>query len=239
MDGTKFIGVGTNVCEELEEIGINRQKITHVPNGVNTERFRPSDNKKMLRKKFRLPKDDLIILSFGRLTEVKQPQKLIEVFSGIERELKHVTIVIAGSGKLLDKTKEFVRQKRLRNVKFLGYVDHEKDAPDLYACSDYFIITSKYEGGEPTLTLAEAMASSLPCIVSDIPNFRFIEKIKSGIIVDFDDVGKATKEITEYLCKDNSGHAKNAREYAVNNLDWEIIAERYLVLFNEIKIKGT
>ena len=75
--------------------------------------------------------------------------------------------------------------------------------PDLYACSDYFIAASRYEGGEPILTLAEAMASGLPCIVSDIPNFRFIERVKSGIVVNFNDVEKVTEDVTEYLKNDN------------------------------------
>ena len=116
----------------------------------------------------------------------------------------------------------------------MGFVPDE-DLPDVYACSDYFIIVSMYEGGEPVLTVAEAMSSGLPCIVSDIPNFRFIERDKSGIVVDFNDVEKAAEEIIEYLKRDNSDHSKNAREYAVNNLDWGTIAGRYLELFYDVK----
>jgi len=232
----RFTAVSTQVCKELEEIGISKQKITYIPNGVDTKLFKPSasDDKKSLRKKFGIPEEDLIILSLGRLTEVKQPQKLIEVFSLIEKEIKDVTLVIAGKGELLGKTKDFVKQKKLDNVIFLGYVDHEKEAPDLYACSDYFIISSKYEGGEPVLTVAEAMASGLPCIASNIPNLRLVEDANCGIMVDFNDVEKAADEIVEYLKRDNLEHAKNARKYAINNLDWKIIAGMYLEEFERI-----
>ena len=118
----------------------------------------------------------------------------------------------------------------MKNVKFLGYVE-EEDKPYLYACSDYFIIASKYEGGEPNLTVAEAMASGLPCIVSDIPGLRIVGDANCGIVVDFNDIEKAAEEIIKYLSKDNSDHLENAREYTVNNFDWEIIAERYLEEF--------
>ena len=37
----------------------------------------------------------------------------------------------------------------LCKVLFLGYVDHDQDLPDLYACADYYLMTSKYEGGCP------------------------------------------------------------------------------------------
>ena len=230
-DKTRFTGVDSNVCEEIEEIVINRQRITYIPNGVNTVRFKPSDNKKMVREKIGIPEDDLIILSFGRLADAKQPQKLVEVFSVVEKEIKDITLVIGGKGKLLDKTKELAKQKNLKKVRFLGYVD-EKDKPDLYACSDFYIMTSKHEG-QP-LTLLEAMGSGLPCIVSDIPCLKIVEDAKCGVIVNFDDVGKATEEMIKYFERDNSEHSKNAREYAIKNFDWKIIAGKYLEEFEKV-----
>jgi glycosyltransferase involved in cell wall biosynthesis len=227
----RFTAVSQQVCKELEEIGINKERITYIPNGVDTEQFKPSNDKKILRKKFGIPEEHLIFLSLGRLTEAKQPLKSIEVFSRIEKEIKDVTLVIAGKGELLEETKEFVRQKKLKNVIFLGYVD-EEEKPDLYACSDYYIITSKYEG-QP-LTLLEAMVSGLPCIVSDIPNLRIVEDAKCGIVVDFDNEENAAQEIIRYLEGDNSEDLKNAREYAVKNLDWRIIAEKYLEEFERL-----
>jgi glycosyltransferase involved in cell wall biosynthesis len=225
-----FTAIAPPIIKELKEIGVETEIL--IPNGVDTEKFKPSNNKEVLRKKFGIPEDDLIILSLGKLSEAKQPQKLIEVFSAIEKEMKDVTLVIAGKGELLNKTKEFVEEKKLRNVIFLGYVD-EKDAPDLYAGSDYYIMASKYEG-QP-LTLLEAMASGLSCIVSDIPNLRIVEDANCGVIVNFDDIGKAAEEIIEYLERDNSEHSKNAREYALNNLDWMIISGYYYQLFMQIR----
>lgn len=235
IDGkARFSAISQQVCKELEVIGIDRQRITYIQNGADTELFKPSDAKKVLRKKFGIPEDNLIILSIGRLTEAKEPLKLIEVFSTIEKEMEDVTLVVAGEGELLERTKDFVRQKKLKSVIFLGYVDHEKDAPELYACSDYYIMTSKYEG--MPLTLLEAMASGLPCIVSDIPNLRIVEDANCGIFVDFNDEEKAAQEIIRYLEGDNLEHSKNAREYAVSNLNWKILAERYLAEFEKIWI---
>lgn len=229
---TRFTAVSRRDCDDVKGAGINC-KIIYIPNGVDIEQFTPSDTKKMLRKKFKLPEDNLVILSVGRLVKHKHPQKLIEMFSVIEKEIKNITFVIAGKGDLFKPLKEYAAKKNIKNIKFLGFVPND-DLPDLYACSDYFIISSKYEGGEPTLTVAEAMASGLPCIVSDIPNLRFIKGAKSGIVIDFNDVGNAAKNIVEYLEGDNSEHSKNAREYALNNLDWGIIAERYLDEFEKV-----
>lgn len=229
----EFTCVGTGVLNELSEIGISQDKMTHISNGVNIVRFKPSKTKRELRQKFNLPEDDTILLSLGRLTEAKQPYKLVEVFSLVEKSIKDITLVVAGSGELLDRTKKLAQKRDLKEVEFLGCVDYEKDVPDLYACADFYIMTSKYEG-QP-LTLLEAMSSGLPCIVSDIPSLRMVDEAGCGIAIDFNDDNRTAGEIIQYLKRDNSDHSTNARGYAVSNLDWKIIVEKYLKEFHKLK----
>ncbi len=230
---TLFTGVGKPVCEELEKIGIARDQTIYIPNGVDTRQFRPSTDKRLLRKKFGIPEDDTVLLSVGRLTHQKQPHTMIEVFSHLEKELGDVTLCIAGKGELLEETKDLAEKIGLRKVLFLGYVD-DRDLSDLYACADYYIMTSKYEGGMPPLTLAEAMASGLPCIVSDIPNLAIVKDADCGIIVDFTDLSVALIEILDYLKLDHHSHEINARNFATSSLDWEIITEDYLQALKDI-----
>jgi 1,2-diacylglycerol 3-alpha-glucosyltransferase len=157
---------------------------------------------------------------------------MIEVFSHLEKKLGDVTLCIAGNGELLEEVKDLAEKKGLRKVLFLGHVDYDRDLPDLYACSDYYIMTSKYEG--TPLTLLEAMASGLPCIVSGIPSLGFVKNADCGIIVDFTDLSVALAEILGYLKLDCHSHGVNARKFAVNSLDWEIITKSYLRIFQEI-----
>ena len=113
----------------------------------------------------------------------------------------------------------------IRKIKFLGHVDNKDALPNLYACSDYYIMTSKYEGSPSTLL--EAMASGLPCIVSDIPHLRMVKDAECGIIVPFGDIENAACQIKDYILEDHFDHSNNARNYAVDMLDWEIIARKY------------
>jgi glycosyltransferase involved in cell wall biosynthesis len=90
-------------------------------------------------------------------------------------------------------------------------------------------MTSNYEGAP--LTLYEAMASGLPCIVSDIPNLDIVQQSNCGIVVNFDDVETAAKKILTYMEKNISEHSDNARKFAEKELDWGIIAQRYKEMF--------
>jgi len=229
---TRFTGVGQPVCEELQKIGIPSDRITYILNGVNTRQFHPRPDKLMIRKRFGIPEDDIVLLSVGRVTHQKRPLTLVEIFSYIERKNPDVTLCIAGKGKLLEATKEMVQRKGLKKVLFLGYVD-DQDLPDLYACSDYYIMTSKYEGGMPPLTLAEAMASGLPCIVSDIPNMGIVSEADCGIVVNFENVLNAANRIIDYLKDTPDNHAQNGRFYAMN-FDWPIISDHYFKEYSKL-----
>jgi glycosyltransferase involved in cell wall biosynthesis len=229
-----FTGVGTNVCKELECMGVDQKRIFFIPNGVDTKKFKTQSTKEKIRKKYSIPENHLILLSVGRLTEQKNPFKLIDVFSHINKSIHNSTLVLAGRGELADKVKTYIDEKGVNNVILLGYVE-EDNKPDLYACSDYFIMTSRYEGGEPPLTLSEAMASGLPCIVSNISNFNVVKDADCGIIMDFKDLQRTGNEVVGYLERDNSEHSINARKYAEVNLDWDKITEEYLYYFYRFK----
>ncbi len=233
-DEAGFTGVSRKTCEEFQFITKGHKRITFIPNGVDTEAFKPTQEKEQLRAKFSIPNDATVLLSVGRLVYHKMPFKLIDIFEKIQRASREYVLLVAGKGKLFEPVKEYTKEKNVNNVRFLGFMP-EETLPDLYACADFFIIISTYEGGEPTLTVAEAMASGLPCIVSDIPNLQLVvEDAQCGIAIDFSDTEKAAERITSYLKEESSEHSRNAREYSVNNLDWKIIAQRYLEEFEKL-----
>lgn len=231
---TLFTGVGQPVREELERIGVARDRISYIPNGVDVRRFHPSPEKKALRKKFGIPEKGVILLSVGRLIPAKQPFTLIEVFAHLEKKHRDMTLCIAGGGELLEAAEDRARRLGVRNILFLGTVDHDRDLPNLYACADYYIMTSKYEGGMPPLTLAEAMASGLPCIVSDIPNLRIVKEADCGVTVALDDASRAADAILYYLHGEHADHAANARRYAEETLNWETLSARYAQMLEHL-----
>jgi 1,2-diacylglycerol 3-alpha-glucosyltransferase len=226
-----FTYVSDKVLDELISIGI-QNRCAFIPNGVNICRFNINDEKRITREQIGVDLDITAFISVGRITEVKRPFLMVDLFNSIQKVKEKSSLIIVGKGNKLNELKEYVANKNIPNIKFMGFVDDDY-LPYLYSCSDYYLITSEYEG-QP-LTLLEAMASGLPCIVSDIPNLRIVEESDCGIVVDFSHVEKAARKIIDYVNQDNSEHGKNGRKYAEEYLDWSIIAEKYLTQLEELR----
>ena len=220
----RYTYISDKVLDELISIGIQTRCI-FISNGVDIRRFNIMNKKRITREQIGIDQDSTVFISVGRITEVKRPFLMVDLFNSIQNVIKDSTLIIVGKGNKLNDLKEYVSNKNITNIKFMGFVD-DSYLPSLYSCSDYYLITSEYEG-QP-LTLLEAMASGLPCIVSNLPILRIVEEADCGIVVDFSDEEKAAHKIIDYIKQDNSEHGKNARKYAEEHLDWSIIAEKYL-----------
>jgi len=224
----KFVSISADIKNELSEIGIDKNRITCIPNGVDTHRFKPIKGSVASRIKLGLPENKKILLSVGRLTEQKQPCKLIELFSHLEKKDGNLFLAIAGKGELLEKSKDYAASLGVKNIRFLGFVP-DKILPKLYSTCDYYILLSKYEG-QP-LTLLEAMSSGLPTIVSNLPNLNIVEKNNAGISLNLKNMNSAAAKAIEFTKKNPALYSKNARKYA-ECVDWKNIAFVYLKIYN-------
>ncbi len=113
---------------------------------------------------------DIILLSVGELNKNKNHKAVIEALGAI-RKLHpalscHLHYCIAGRGRLHNELIKLADALGV-NLHLLGYRD---DVPELLKASDIFVLPSVREG--LNVSLMEAMASGLPCIVSDIRGNR-------------------------------------------------------------------
>jgi 1,2-diacylglycerol 3-alpha-glucosyltransferase len=224
-----FTSVSKSVIDELRIYNI-KSKITLIQNGVNIDQFHPRPNKNEIRHMLKIPNDKILFLWVGRMIYVKRPDILIEVFYLLQKEIDNLFLVIAGEGELFLNTKKLAVDYGLENVIFLGHVNQDI-LSDIYACSDYYIMTSSYEG-QP-LTLLEATASGLLPIVSNIRNLsNLIYDMQCGCVADFSDIKSASQKIVNYI-KDND-KCSDCSTYIKENMSWEECADKYVKLVASI-----
>lgn len=114
------------------------------------------------------------ITNFLFLSRVEKEKGIflsLDIFCLIQKDYPDLVFNIAGTGHALDKLKEIVANRNLKNVFFYGQVSG-KELVDLYMKSDIFFLQSESEG--MPAALLEAMAFGLPVVttpVGAIPDF--------------------------------------------------------------------
>lgn len=110
-------------------------------------------------------KEDLRCVAVGNLKEAKNYFYLLQVFQLLKG--KSISLDIYGVGSQFTELQELIRKEDL-NVRLCG----KGNIPDSLIGYDLFIQASLHEGFG--IAVIEAMAASLPVLISDIPVFREI-----------------------------------------------------------------
>jgi glycosyltransferase involved in cell wall biosynthesis len=136
-----------------------------IPSAVNPQRFSKDLDFSKIEKKHGLSQKK-VVLFVGRLVGHKGIDYLID---SARLTPKDVRYVIVGSGPYLDKLKKRARSKKVeKKVIFTGRVPFD-DIPRYFAACDVFVLPSISRLEAFGLVILEAMASSKPVIVSNIP----------------------------------------------------------------------
>lgn len=137
---------------------------TIIPNGVDLDRFRPSD-RLAARAEFGLPREAFIIGCIGRLERVKGQDVLIRTLERLDRRCH---LVLAGDGSERAALEAIVKRCNLVDrVTFLGQVNSPER---LYPAFDLFCLPSRAEGFPRSLI--EAQACGIPVVATDVGGSR-------------------------------------------------------------------
>lgn len=107
--------------------------------------------------------DQFVIGHVGRFVDVKNHGFLVDLFQDIHEKLPNAKLLLVGDGPLKYEIEQKVSALDLSDA--VIFAGERSDVPDLMLAMDVFLFPSKFEG--LPLTLIEAQASGLYCIVSD------------------------------------------------------------------------
>ncbi len=215
-----YITVTREIADKLKAWGL--KNIRFIPNGVNTEKFRPPADKTGLRKSMGLGKGK-VLLFVGRLVQQKNVPLLLEVFAIFRKKNPGARLLIAGSGPEEGNVKAKADALGLgKSVLFLGPVDYEQ-LPAYYQVSDCLVLTSKWEG--LPLCILEALSTGIPVVgtaVGGLP--EAIDEGKTGYLA-----GQEPEEVCAALCKALALEPASVARYsmkAVVPYDWRNITRK-------------
>jgi glycosyltransferase involved in cell wall biosynthesis len=220
----------TSLIEYVLRLGVSIDKTEVIHRGVDTQLFYPNRERgKLLRKKFGLMDDDIVILFAGRLVPVKGVKYFVEVAKILLRDNKKLKFLVAGDGLLRGKYEKETEIYR-SNVKFIGF---RQDMPDVMNAADIFVLSSLSEGC-PNAVL-EACACAKPVISTNVGAAGdIILNGETGLLVESGDVC-ALKDALERVL--SSLHSTKMGEKALQRVrkyfTWDVIMSKLEKVYSE------
>ncbi len=198
---------------------------TLIPNGVNRTYFHPDqDRRERFREQYHIGDDEKVVLTVAQMT----PRKGIYDFLALAKAHPEIRWVWVGGLPYGPVSKDYRRIKELsehagENVIFTGYVD---EIADPYNGADLFLMPSHAETFG--LVILEALASGLPVIARDIPEFR---EIFGDQVLYFKDLAGVTSHLRDEQQLRTIGAGSRAW---TEKHDIRTIAEQHISLYRSI-----
>lgn len=150
--------------EKAGKFLFREKKYKIIRNGIDGDKFEfKAEVRNRIRKQLNV-EDKFVVGHVGRFTEAKNQSFLLDIFADIIKNRKDAILLLVGRGELEEQILEKIEHLALKDKVFLlGLRD---DVNEIMQGMDVFIMPSLWEG--LPVTLVEAQAADLPCIVSDV-----------------------------------------------------------------------
>lgn len=170
----EIVVVNPIFIEPLTKFGIEKEKITYIPNFVSKKDFHPlaADTVKEIKDKYQIPQNTFVVLGVGQV----QTRKGVLDFIEVAKKNPSMFFVWAGGfsfGKITDGYAELkkVVDNPPSNVKFLGIVKRT-EMNEIYNICDVLFMPS-YNELFP-MSILEAVNCEKPCLLRDLDLYRDI-----------------------------------------------------------------
>ena len=200
-------------------------KLKLIRNGIDINYF---NNDSSINLPSTIPKNRFVIIFLGRLSEEKAPDLFIKI-ADYFKDNSDVYFIMGGEGLLLEDIRQQITRCQLeKNLGLLGCIE-----PKMYLqFSDLLILPSRIDG-RPNAVL-ESLSMGVPVIASSVGGLpEIIRDGYNGFLCQPSNVNDFVDKIKQVLNDKNlhSTMKKNARNYAVNNLNIQTTYQEYLDTF--------
>ena len=166
LDGC--LAAGSWSHDYFEKYGAPSNHIFKIPHCVDNRRFeqdmfRLRPQRQQLRRQWGIPDDATVFLFAGKFIDVKRPADFVKAVGRCAERRPSVVGLMAGDGPLRVQCEEQARHAGAP-VQFAGFLNQSRIS-EAYAAADALVLPSQTETWG--LVVNEAMASGLPCVVSD------------------------------------------------------------------------
>ena len=221
---SKYVSVSRDLASYLtKRVGISRNRVVQIYNGVDTERFAPAATRATIDGCPFTDPSLWLVGTVGRMKQIKDQLTLVRAFIRalqIEPEARaQLRLIIVGDGPLRAEAQTLLREAGSLNLAWMP--GERADIPVILQGLDCFVLPSLAEG--ISNTILEAMATGLPVIATAVGgNTELVEPGITGELVPPADPDAMARKIIDYLRRPeqarDAGHSGRSRAERVFSL---------------------
>jgi glycosyltransferase involved in cell wall biosynthesis len=203
------------------------KKTTLLMNAIDIKKYKPDEiSRQLTRQKYGIKPEQYVILFVGRIEKTKGVFRLLNCITHLNSKKVHYHIFLAGDGSYLQNAKNYVEEKKIKDVvTLLGRVDHEK-LPSYYNMADVLVLPSDMEG--VPMVILESLSCGTPVVASRVGGIPDIVKDgRNGFLVD----DLSPQNLTSILVK--TLQMKTDRKI-ISSTVHQFSVDEFIVQFNNI-----
>jgi len=174
--------------------------IAPISNGIDIQRFTPSNDGAYLRKQFSIP-DKPIVLYTGRINEEKNLDVFIKAIPLVLQSVDAHFLFVGSGGKyrnfLIALTKQIKVEQHTSFISFLP----DEDFPNIYSLANLFVMPSEAE--LQSIVTLEALASGLPVVAVNKGAVPELVTPDNGLLFDSGDSQQLAHQVIHLLQNDH------------------------------------
>jgi len=224
-----YVSISRRMQRDLLGLGIRRDKIVHLPNGIDTKVFRPQRER-----------EDNLLLFIGRIDVRKGLHILLESLRYLEKPIR---LVIVGPPSwnleyyqnilsLIEKE----NRKRKHKIEYLGTIDSQRLLM-LYQESSILILPSFAEG--LPVVILEGLSCETPVIATPVGGVpEVVRNGENGILVPRNNPLKLAEAI-QYLLDNKDIRIRlglEGRKWIMENFSLEVVVNKLCKIYRNLSV---
>ena len=155
-------------------MGYPSEKTVVIPNGIDTERFRPDpEARRRVRLEWNIRHHEKLVGIVARLDPQKDHSNFLSTAALLLQERKNVRFVCVGDGPAEYRASLQELATTLGLAKYVIWVGARTDVTSVYSAIDLLVSSSSFGEGFSNV-LGEAMACGVPCVVTNVGDSAWV-----------------------------------------------------------------
>jgi len=210
-----------------EKLGLPKNKVLQIEQGVDLEIFKSLENKKEIRKNLGYENKEKLLVYTGHLNVASHLKDILEAFKLIINQDKNIKLIIVGGGPDVKYYKNLVKEMGLENfVDMTGYIDSQEKITQYLNIADACVVyypAEDFNKYRCSMKLREYLAVGIPAVCNnfgDLSNFKeYTYSFNTGDM-------QAFKKMISKAIYGPDGREKKGKEFVKSNMSWDSITKK-------------